>query len=561
MKVRDIASFCYKWLKRLPGIVVSPITRTPGLFGAFFVILTLVPVCNYCGRHLDKFCAFELNSMICAAVAWGFTMTWCFLAVYGLLGLFRRWAAVAWLVIVMIALGCNWIIDLGCMLIYGRCFTRDLAGVFLATNPEEGMSFISTYFDAQFVRWMAGSLLAAVMFGYALRCTRSDLACLLRGGKRWQRITRKSIIFILFLFTARQLYLVAVNGSAKELVVNNIYGKIVAFCTIDLGVPIVLQHPDLILEQDDAPTKVVVIIGESHARSHSQLYGYSRETQPLLTKLAADSSLIVFHDPVTPATSTMAAFRRFIGTWDGKSSRPWNECVTWIETSQIAGYPVTWVSNQSPKGVYDNPLFRIASICDDYAFTNDGMMGISHRYTDERILPLIDSRITDGRQMFIVHMMGSHVSYHNAYPPEETYFVASDYGELPGKQRSEIAAYDNSVRFNDKIVKAIIDRFVDEDAVVIYFSDHSQDLYESSPDYRGHARGNNKRSLEAGRAIPFYIYMSPKFRSLHPGVAQRIVNAAPRGADTDNLIYTIMDLTGASFADDPEIVRSKSIIR
>ena len=557
--------FGFRTVKKVSGKIVQflliPIIRTPRLFGSIFFFLLFVPLLNFVRWRYDGSGFGHLARLLEEPVAWAVTVTWAITAVYNVLCRLKKWIGCAWLAISWVLIILNWIIDLGCYLIYEHPFTADLAGVFMATNPEEGVAFIGSFLNARFVLWSVGTLLGATVSGLAFGFLIKFIDSRLTGSNRRNRYIRLWLGLIAVMVLCWAFLISLFFSNPRRLATTNIYGKILEFANVDIGHDVVLQNPELILEQSDVPEKIVVIIGESHSRSHSQLYGYPRPTQPRLVEMAEDSNLVVFAEPVSPAAHTMAALQRVIGTYDGTAGRPWYEHPTWIETARLAGYRVDWVSNQSPKGIYDNPVFKIASIADSHEFTNDGMSGISHRLHDENVLPLIDRNRHAGRQVLVVHLMGSHIGYSQAYPLKDRYFSEKDYPELPVNQRKEIAHYDNSLRYNDRVVESIFNRFRDDDAVVIYLSDHGQDLYETDPDYRGHARGNDPESMEVGRAIPFYIYLSPVFISRHPVLAKRIRRASDRVADTDNLVYTIMDLTGANFADRPDAVKTRSIIR
>lgn len=526
------------------------------MFFTVFALLLFLPTANLIRCKYDGSGYNALWEIIFQPIAWAVAVSWLISAVRLLLELRHRYAALVWTGLIGILLFFNCLVDLGCYLIYESPFTNDLAGVLLVTNLEESAAFISSFLNLKLILWMVGTLGGSIFLGWFARWLIKRLS----GAKLWIKTVIRFLASWIIVWSMIQCLFLTDKTSIAT---NNIVGKMVALLTINVGHEVVLQHPELILDQTDVPEKIVVIIGESHSRSHSQLYGYPRENQPRLSVLAKDSSLVVFADPVSPAANTLATLQRIIGTYEGKdeTGKEWYEYPTWIETSKLAGYQVKWLSNQSPKGVYDNPVFKLAELTDKYEFTTDGMSGISSRLHDEHILPVIDRNIEPCRQVLIVHLMGSHLSYNHSYPLEERHFLAKDYPDLPEHQRKEISDYDNSILYNDRIVSEIMEKFKNQDAVVIYFSDHGQDLYDSDPEYRGHSRINDKASMEAGRAIPFYIYLSPVFVRQHPLVAERIRNAAPRGADTDNLIYTIMDLTGARFADDPDIVAEKSIIR
>ena len=43
-----------------------------------------------------------------------------------------------------------------------------------------------------------------------------------------------------------------------------------------------------------------------------------------------------------------------------------------------------------------------------------------------------------------------------------------------------MAHYDNATRWNDEVVDRILSNFANEDAVVVYFSDHGEEVYDGS---------------------------------------------------------------------------------
>lgn len=93
---------------------------------------------------------------------------------------------------------------------------------------------------------------------------------------------------------------------------------------------------------------IVYVIGESHNRHRSSLYGYFLPTNPQLEKLAADSSLIVFQNAVAYSNSTKDVLCQLLSVQivnDGSSfdSHPLLPAIF-----KKAGYHVAYFDNQSP---------------------------------------------------------------------------------------------------------------------------------------------------------------------------------------------------------------------
>lgn len=528
---------------RLPESLAAPFTAALGWMLVMTAMQTVMPLYYYFVVRPGMLASNFGSTVLMLAEA--IILSWALLMPYTLLHRKKILAGV-WLVASLVPLTVNWLIDLACAIIYETSFSPDIAGVILASNLSEGADFLASYGGGPAAMAASLSMLLFLILGFAgwwltRLMRRTDMIC--RGYCMIAALT-------VLLLSA----VIAVAEPPQLVTKVNLRGKTATFMRLDLGHEIEPQHPELRQVSTDKPQKIVVIIGESLSRTHCSLYGYGRDTQPLLTKLRDDSSLVVFSHPTAPACHTMAALQRVVGTWDGEESRRWYECPTFIEVARLSGYPVTWLSNQAAKGIYDNPVVRIAEFCDRHRFTNGGMMGVNSGGYDEALLPLIDEAMTSSADLTVIHLMGSHISYDNRYPASFSRLREEDYPELPSLQRETIAAYDNSVLYNDFVVSSIMNRYADKDAVVIYFSDHAQDLYRSSPTYCGHTRADNPVSVEAGREIPFLVYLPHPFREAHPAIAARIKAAANRQVNTTDLIYTLMDLTGTTFAADPAAV-------
>ncbi len=87
-------------------------------------------------------------------------------------------------------------------------------------------------------------------------------------------------------------------------------------------------------------------------------------------------------------------------------------------------------------------------------------------------------------------------------------------------------------------------KFENEDAVLIYLSDHGQDIFNSSDEYAGHGIFANEKSQAAALNIPLIIYTSPLFKEKRPLLQERVDAAVDVAYRTDSIMYTIMDITG-----------------
>lgn len=312
-----------------------------------------------------------------------------------------------------------------------------------------------------------------------------------------------------------------------------------------------LTFPKLEEANTNHPTTVVVIIGESFARGHSSLYGYEKHTNPRLEKLQKAGNLYVFSNVTSPALITKEVFKYILNTYRGESyggTKAWYDYTTVIEVLNTVKYRTKWFSNQEKKGVTaDNLPAGHSALCDEEIFNDKSVT----KY-DEYLLSLNPYGDEKCRAVFY-HLMGQHPAYRERYPKEWEYFKITEYDRYPQKQRDGRAAYDNACLYNDYVVSGLMSKFVDDDAIVFYFSDHGLDVYESDEDFSGHANSQNPTSLKVGKEIPFMIYLSEKYKENHPFEVKRIEKALDKEFCTDSFIFAIMDICGFKFVGNQDV--------
>lgn len=313
------------------------------------------------------------------------------------------------------------------------------------------------------------------------------------------------------------------------------------------------QYPSVVEDEDTPlPQNIVVIVGESFASSHSSLYGYEKETNPRLAEKRDEGSLVVFGGGVTsPQTHTSACFKYILNTFrlGMEEESQWYKSTTLLEVLSTAGYHTAWVSNQVKHGVFDNIASGHHTICDEAVFVNDDR---GDHYDGELLSYAAGD--TTVRNAVFYHLMGQHNAFKNRYPHDQGFdiFKPSDYKFNNDKKRSLLAYYDNATFYNDYVVSSIIDKYKDTDAVIFYFPDHGLDMYDTDPDYCGHAKFTEK-SEAFGKKIPFMVYLTPRYQQLRPELTERIRGAVNNTFCTDKFIYAAMDAAGLRFADNDDV--------
>lgn len=309
-----------------------------------------------------------------------------------------------------------------------------------------------------------------------------------------------------------------------------------------------LQHPEMIATSESHPDVVMIIIGESFSRSHSSLYGYDKLTNPHLQQQRDNGNLIVFSDPVAPATHTAESFKFFMTTFSHETSdREWFECLTLPEALAASGYQTVWFSNQAQTGWYDNISAAFAALCDTVQYTTTPEDGEQGAKPDEILFSCVPSYIQSSARQSLavfVHLMGQHVDFEQRYPTSYNHFTEDQYANRKAHQRKDYATYDNATLYNDYVVDSLFSTLKGKNAVGIYFSDHGVDFYESADDYCSHANDNNPTSHQAGLKTPFVIYTTEGYRGINPIVMQKLEEMAAKPYRLENLPELVFQVIG-----------------
>ena len=305
---------------------------------------------------------------------------------------------------------------------------------------------------------------------------------------------------------------------------------------------------------DDIPY-VVFILGESTSRHHMQLYGYGLPTTPKLAARAEAGELAIYENVTSPHAGTMAVLRTLFSFYDNDANGMWYDYGDFFDILRQAGVYTAWMSNQEASGFYGSIGRTLGERTDHVAFTSPvaHSIDLAERY-DSEVLPLLDEELRERvaepvpAAFYVIHLMGAHEEFSKRYPPEFARFTPEDEagrGALEdASARAVRAAYDNAVLYDDAIVDEIIRRFEDKDALVIFISDHGEEVYDTRAQF-----GHGDETSPWQRAVPMVFWMSKAFRANHPTDVQRIEAARRNHWQSDEMIHTLLDLMHVRVAD------------
>ena len=307
--------------------------------------------------------------------------------------------------------------------------------------------------------------------------------------------------------------------------------------------------------------EIVLIIGESFNKRHAQLYGYEKANMPNQVRMEKAGRLTKFDDVVAPWNLTSFVFKLFMTTYCVGDKGEWCDYPLFCEIFRKAGYNVNFITNQfqtkAKQEVYD---FSGGFFINDEELSS---VQFDHRNNrlhvfDEGLLKDYDAMadmqrskgIDSTKQLHIFHLMGMHVTYRIRCPNRMKKWGVGEYPDdtdIPPKKRKILADYDNSVWYNDSIVNQIVERFKNDDAIIIYLPDHGEEVFGPGARHffgRMHDAVINKRLADEEFRIPMWIYTTPLYARNHPDVVAAIKAAAPKKYMTDALSHLLMGLAG-----------------
>lgn len=296
---------------------------------------------------------------------------------------------------------------------------------------------------------------------------------------------------------------------------------------------------------DSADLDVVVVIGESYNKHHSQLYGYHRDTTPCMARERDEGHLFVFTDVISPFNLTTAAMKNLLSTNSLSLAENWADRPVFPVIFRQAGFSVAMWDNQKIMGNAPFHDFAIGSF-----LYNDEVVAMAYDQCNSSVFPydmqLVDSclqaRSEGHHRLTIFHLIGQHSQASKRYPHTADYevFRAADAADA---QQQAIAEYDNATFYNDVVMESIFNYYRERNAVVIYFSDHGEEVYDYRPFAgRSHEQQKHAQALKYQYEIPFVVWCSEQYIESHPQQSAALAASLHRPFMTDNLPHLLFSL-------------------
>ena len=277
----------------------------------------------------------------------------------------------------------------------------------------------------------------------------------------------------------------------------------------------------------------VYIIGEASRAMNWQLYGYGRETNPLLSQ---EEGLVVFRDVLTQSNTTHKSVPLILSS---VATDEHNELYRRKRLPALfneAGFDTWFISNQSRQG----------AMIDHLAHDAKHLIYIRSPRHDTQLLDEMRKAIeksTSRKLFFILHCYGSHFSYHQRYPREFAYFQPDNDVAIAKQHRPMLVnAYDNSVRYTDYVLSKIIDylgSLENTSSALLYCADHGEDLID---DHRERFLHASPTTTAYQLYVASLAWFSESYRERFPEKVAAAEANATAPATTHALFHTMADM-------------------
>ena len=310
-----------------------------------------------------------------------------------------------------------------------------------------------------------------------------------------------------------------------------------------------------------APEVYVMVVGET-ARAHNfSLYGYPRDTNPLLSKT---QGIKAFPNVTTQSNTTHKSVPMLLSAASAEDFERLFHEKGILAAFKEAGFHTVFISNQLPNHSFIDFLGEQA---DEHYFLKkeDALQG-NHYDEDllqklDEILPKADASSSAHyryRKLFVVlHTYGSHFNYQERYPRSFAYFKPDSRSEAKSENRRDLLnAYDNTIRYTDYILHGIIERLQKWEGVqtktdgvydqptsaMLYTSDHGENIFDDDRHLFLHAA---PKASDYELHVPFIIWTSEGFSNQYPDILKALgENRSKQVQSSLSAFHTMLGIGG-----------------
>lgn len=286
----------------------------------------------------------------------------------------------------------------------------------------------------------------------------------------------------------------------------------------------------------------VMVIGETSRAANWSIYGYSRDTNPKLSKV---EGLTAFCHALTESNTTHKSVPMLMSSISAHNFNSIYRQKGVITAFKEAGYKTAFFSNQRYNHSFIDFFGKEA---DTYDFIKENT-GRSADYnpSDDELLELVAAELAKNasKQFIVLHTYGSHFNYRERYPSGNAFFLPDFPVDAEVKYKDNLVnAYDNSIRYTDDFLSRLI-RVLQEqnvNAAMLYTSDHGEDIFDDNRHLFLHA---SPVPSYYQIHVPFLVWMSDSYRRNYPALLTNAeANKQKNISSSASFFQTMLELGG-----------------
>lgn len=302
---------------------------------------------------------------------------------------------------------------------------------------------------------------------------------------------------------------------------------------------------------------IIYVLGESFIKSHASLYGYKLKTTPFMDTEEHKGNLVAFSDVVAPFNLTTLVEKNTFCCNSLSDGEEWYQTPYFPILFKKAGYKVLmWDLQRS----YKKDLFCTFSV--NSFIYNKELQKYAYTYAYDKNLSydgeLVDDFFKNGESMMgkknliIFHLKGQHIDASERYPHGKKFSKLSykdikrNESYLTKDKKQDIAEYDNATFYNDYVIKKIAEKYANKNTIMIYFSDHGEEIYDYRDSKGRNAGGSGvtPNLLKYQYEVPFVIWYSNSFKKKYPKLVKEIRASKDKPFMTDNVCQILFHIVG-----------------
>lgn len=300
--------------------------------------------------------------------------------------------------------------------------------------------------------------------------------------------------------------------------------------------------------QGSLANQILVVIGESTSRLRMGVYGYPRNTTPLI-----GNNALIFNNDVAVGLNTQPNVQTLLTGLLDIPDKGVDQDI--FRAARSSAYTSIVIDNNTFEN--DDPVVKLSMQATYYISMNG--VGVTSPATDDRVKhdqvviePFRERmKLFGGQKMlYLIHLVGSHPSQKLRYPKE--------FNKFP-------SYYDNSILYTDHVVSELRRIFMDQtkgSAVMIYVGDHGVRLPPGcgmgkipDPEYASYAADSRYFS---SYAVPLIVWTNSDFRVHNARIMDSVCSNLKKPVDQRFLTYSVSQLMGIKSINGT-LVDSKSI--